>query len=145
MTSIQRYDAWPQEWPFEAEDGDLVTYEDHRKIVEELEAKLSKSEALLAKAVEAERVYCANVVKHFIEELEAENKRLRLEVAHANDTADAAIEGTKELEAKLAKAVEALQYMVNHAGQLERNEGIYWEATEIARTTLAELKGQDDE
>ena len=30
-----------------------------------LEAKLSKSEALLAKAVEAERVYCANVVKHF--------------------------------------------------------------------------------
>ena len=33
--------------------------------IEELEAKLSKSEALLAKAVEAERVYCANVVKHF--------------------------------------------------------------------------------
>ena len=65
MTSIQRYDAWPQEWPFEDEHGDLVTYEDHRKIVEELEAKLSKSEALLAKAVEAERVYCANVVKHF--------------------------------------------------------------------------------
>ena len=30
-----------------------------------LEAKLSKSEALLTKAVEAERVYCANVVKHF--------------------------------------------------------------------------------
>ena len=53
MTSIQRYDAWPQEWPFEDEHGDLVTYEDHRKIVEELEAKLSKSEALLAKAVEA--------------------------------------------------------------------------------------------
>ena len=65
MSSIQRYDAWPQEWPFEDEHGDLVTYEDHRKIVEELEAKLSKSEALLAKAVEAERVYCANVVKHF--------------------------------------------------------------------------------
>ena len=33
--------------------------------IEELEAKLSKSEALLARAVEAERVYCANVVKHF--------------------------------------------------------------------------------
>ena len=32
--------------------------------IEELEAKLSKSEALLAKAVEAERVYCAKVVKH---------------------------------------------------------------------------------
>ena len=42
MTSIQRYDAWPQEWPFEDEHGDLVTYEDHRKIVEELEAKLEK-------------------------------------------------------------------------------------------------------
>ena len=40
--------------PFEAADR-----------IEELEAKLSKSEALLAKAVEAERVYCANVVKHF--------------------------------------------------------------------------------
>ncbi len=39
MTSIQRYDAWPQDWPFEADDGDLVTYEDHRKIVEVLEAE----------------------------------------------------------------------------------------------------------
>ena len=43
MSSIQRYDAWPQEWPFEDEHGDLVTYEDHRKIVEELEAKLAKA------------------------------------------------------------------------------------------------------
>jgi hypothetical protein len=43
MTSIQRYDAWPQEWPFEDEHGDLVTYEDHRKIVEELEGKLAKA------------------------------------------------------------------------------------------------------
>ena len=31
-------------------------------------------------------------------------KRLRLEVAHANDTADVAIERAKELEAKLADA-----------------------------------------
>ena len=30
-----------------------VDYDDHKKAVEELEAKLSKSEALLAKAVEA--------------------------------------------------------------------------------------------
>jgi DNA repair exonuclease SbcCD ATPase subunit len=36
-------------------------------------------------------------------ELEAENKRLRLEAAHANDTADAAIDRIAELEAKLAK------------------------------------------
>ena len=47
MTSIQRYDAWPQEWPFEDEHGDLVTYEDHRKIVEELEAKLAKAVPVL--------------------------------------------------------------------------------------------------
>ena len=36
-------------------------------------------------------------------ELEAENKSLRLEAAHANDTADAAIDRIAELEAKLAK------------------------------------------
>jgi hypothetical protein len=48
----------------------------------------------------------------------------------------------ENLKAKLAKAVEALHYMVNHAGQLESNHGIYWEATEIARATLAELKGE---
>ena len=44
---------------------DAPTFDDMADRIEELEAKLSKSEALLAKAVEAERVYCANVVKHF--------------------------------------------------------------------------------
>ena len=48
MPSIQRYDAWPQEWPFEDEHGDLVTYEDHRKIVEELEAKLTNQTHMIA-------------------------------------------------------------------------------------------------
>ena len=62
-----------------------------------------------------------------IEELEAENKRLRLEVHHANDVADAAIEGAKELKAKLAKAVEMLDRL------------------SFARTTIAELKGDDPE
>lgn len=63
-------------------DGDWVKYNDYKDAADRieqlaatneelsncvavLEAKLSKSEALLAKAVEAERVYCANVVKHF--------------------------------------------------------------------------------
>lgn len=44
-----------------------------------------------------------------IEELEAENKRLRLEAAHANDTADVAIERAKELEDKLERAVKAFE------------------------------------
>jgi hypothetical protein len=44
MSDIQRYDAWPQEWPFEDKNGDFVTYEDHIKIVKELEAKLEKIE-----------------------------------------------------------------------------------------------------
>lgn len=35
---------------------------------------------------------------------------------------------------------QALNYMVNHAGQLERNDGIYWEATEIARAALTAAK-----
>lgn len=38
-----------------------------------------------------------------IEELEAENKKLRLEVYHANDVADVSIDKAKELEATLRK------------------------------------------
>jgi hypothetical protein len=71
-------------------------------------------------------------------ELEAENKRLRLEAAHADDTADAAIERMKEMEAKLAKAVEALVQMVGKKYYAD-------DPWEIARTTLAELKGETDE
>jgi hypothetical protein len=41
MSDIQRYDAWPQECPFEDKNGEFVTYEDHIKIVKELEAKLA--------------------------------------------------------------------------------------------------------
>lgn len=50
------------------------------------------------------------------------------------------IDRIAELEAQLAEAKEALGYMVNHAGQLERDHGIYWEATEIARAALAKMK-----
>jgi hypothetical protein len=43
MSDIQRYDAWPQDRPFEDKNGEFVTYEDHIKIVKELEAKLAKA------------------------------------------------------------------------------------------------------
>ena len=39
MTDIQRYEPWPQEWPMEDANGGLVTYEDHRKVVEAVEAE----------------------------------------------------------------------------------------------------------
>lgn len=42
MNDIQRYEPCPQEWPNEDANGDLVTYEDHRKAVEAVEAKLAK-------------------------------------------------------------------------------------------------------
>jgi hypothetical protein len=51
MSDIQRYDAWPQEWPFEDKNGEFVTYEDHIKIVKELEAKLAKAVEALDEAV----------------------------------------------------------------------------------------------
>lgn len=41
LTDIQRYEPWPQEWPVEDPNGNLVTYEDHRKIVEQLLEELS--------------------------------------------------------------------------------------------------------
>jgi hypothetical protein len=89
-------------------------------------------------------------------ELEAENKRLRLEAAHANDTADAAIERMKELEAKLAKAVEvkkAQQLMNYYAVEVVvygatvsrlRNLEDAWTNLRT-QATLAELKGENDE
>jgi hypothetical protein len=55
--------------------------------------------------------------KHFvemvdrIEELEAKNKRLSLEVHHANDVADAAIEGVKDAEAKLQNQTQLIEQL----------------------------------
>jgi hypothetical protein len=51
MSDIQRYDAWPQEWPFEDKNGNFVTYEDHIKIVKELEANLARAVEALDEAV----------------------------------------------------------------------------------------------
>lgn len=42
MTNIQRYEPWPQEWPMEDANGDLVTYEDHVKIVQALKTDLAE-------------------------------------------------------------------------------------------------------
>ena len=41
---------------------------------------------------------------------------------------------------RVKAVVEALRYMVRHAGQLEEGDGIYWEATEKARAALAALE-----
>ena len=61
---------------------------------------------------------------------------------------DEAVSRVKELEAKLAKAVDALgtalDEMVDYADTHPAWSEI-WEAREVARTALAELKGQDDE
>jgi hypothetical protein len=43
MSNIQRFESWPQEWPMEDNDGDLVMYDDHVKIVRGLEVKLAKA------------------------------------------------------------------------------------------------------
>jgi len=45
--------------------------------------------------------------------------------------------------AKVESLVRALRYMVNHAEQREVLDGVYWEATEIARAALAAMKGGD--
>jgi hypothetical protein len=43
MSNIQRFEPWPQEWPMEDNNGDLVMYDDHMKVVRGLEAKLAKA------------------------------------------------------------------------------------------------------
>lgn len=112
------------------------------------------------------------VLNERIEELEAHCKRLRLEAAHANDTADAAIERAKELEAKLpeqiewvkrladdliaaegrearlkdklAKAVEdAEKYARAFAAQSRKLQAVLH--IEGVKGTLAELTGQNDD
>jgi peptidoglycan hydrolase CwlO-like protein len=85
-----------------------------------------------------------------IDELEAENKRLRLEVAHANDTADVAIERAKKLEAKLTKSGERFNQIRKHIANPSRGVPsidtiIIERCKRISAKALAELKGQDDE
>jgi hypothetical protein len=49
MSNIQRFEPWPQEWPMEDNDGDLVMYDDHMKIVRGLEVKLANAVEALGK------------------------------------------------------------------------------------------------
>jgi hypothetical protein len=68
MSDIQRYDAWPQDRPFEDKNGEFVTYGDHIKIVKELEAKLAKAvEALndMVKECEEELLPSHGYIKYF--------------------------------------------------------------------------------
>jgi hypothetical protein len=67
-------------------------------------------------------------------ELEAENKSLRLEAAHANDTADAAIDRIKELEATLTD-------IISEYDEPDNGRSLRW-AIDAGRELL---KGQDDE
>jgi len=55
MSDIQRYAPWPQEWPQEDPNGDLVEYEDHKKIVDALKASAETAEAEVEKLREVER------------------------------------------------------------------------------------------
>lgn len=52
MTDIQRYEPWPQEWPQEDANGDLVLYEDHIKVVESIKADITELLELLQRAVD---------------------------------------------------------------------------------------------
>ena len=66
-------------------------------------------------------------------------EELELAVRYEADLAQMALDARKELEAKLAKALEALEYYSVEAFCLGADNSL------VARTTLAELKGQDDE
>jgi regulator of replication initiation timing len=79
-----------------------------------------------------------------IEELEAENMGLRLELQHANDAADEAIERAKKLEAKLAKAME--QALDAASAYLKQQYGLGALSHPVDRgRIIAELKGESDE
>jgi hypothetical protein len=54
-------------------------------------------------------------------------------------------QAVRDLEAKLAKAVEALEGMINYATWREKNESVFWDVTGPARATLAEIKGESHE
>ena len=82
-----------------------------------------------------------------IEKLEAANKRLRLEAAHANDTADAAIERTKELEAALAEQIEWVKRLADDLiaaeAKLAENEVRLRKAVEALKMMCEEFRGYD--
>ena len=75
-----------------------------------------------------------------IEELEAENKHLRLEVVHANDAADVAINQVRILVGILAKAVELAEEAFDF--NIEDDGPRAWHSI---NDRIEELKGQNDE
>jgi hypothetical protein len=103
--------------------------------IEELEAKLAKSEAekFTVGALTMKHVFCPSGLTN---------------VSDMQAVFDATERGFEELEAKLAKAVEALSTaldeMVDYADTHPAWSEI-WEAREGARTTLAELTGGKDD
>ena len=93
----------------------------------------------------------ADLVEQHIQTVESlifVNEALKLSTDEANQQADLAYDRIEELEARLAKAVEALgtalSEMVDYADTHPAWSEI-WEAREAARTTLAELKGESHE
>jgi hypothetical protein len=82
-----------------------------------------------------------------IKELEEDNKRLRLEVLHANDTADVAINQVRILSGNVAKLIKAskpfaaikIKDGMSQPGEIGRTD-----VTNI-RAALAELAGGKDE
>ena len=85
-----------------------------------------------------------------IKELEAENKRLRLEVTHANDTADAAIGRINGLEAKQKKAAQYFTKIILHCANFGRgvpsiDERIIERCEDTAANAIEELAGGKDE
>jgi len=73
-----------------------------------------------------------------IEELEAKNEHAWNMVAKGDSDVIKAVSRNRELEAKLAKAVEALSYYANSETVLLYDDAF------VARTTLAELKNPKD-
>ena len=70
-------------------------------------------------------------------------EELELAVRYEADLAQQALDARKELAAKLAKAVKALEF---YGGWSDHSGGICgFDGGSRARTTLAELRGQDDE
>lgn len=65
MSDIQRYAPWPQEWPQEDPNGDLVEYEDHKKIVDALQARAEQLAATNERLEAALRLLHDNVVLAF--------------------------------------------------------------------------------
>lgn len=86
MTDIQRYSPWPQEWPQEDPNGDLVEYEDHKKIVDALQARAEQL------AATCERLEAA--LREIAKTYPADNNRLIHSEAQIATIARAALKGT---------------------------------------------------